>query len=132
MTFEKLAADAVLMTTVVVSPVGPTAADNCAALRAALDGITDNDVDTRYLIYLEPGVYDCGTATLFTKAYVSLRGAGQRATEINGAVNGADGLVQVLDNSELSHLTVENTSTGATAVGVRSTASTREDQPCDH
>ncbi len=123
-TFEKLAADAVFMTTVVVSPIGPTATDNCHALQGALAGITDNDADNRYLIYVEPGVYDCGATHVQMKPYVDIQGAGQNATLITGAIDNTGGVLRITNNSGLRHLTVENTGAGGgTATGVSGSGS---------
>lgn len=104
--FEDLSSDAVFMRTIVVSPVGPTASDNCQNLRAALDGITDNSADNPYLIKLEPGVYDCGDTSLDMKTYVDIEGSGRGITRIQGAVGSGRGVVRVAEQTELRHLSV--------------------------
>lgn len=102
-----------LLRTIVVSPVGPTAADNCDELLAALDGITDNGPENPYLIKIEPGTYDCGATQVFMKPFVDMEGSGTQVTKIvgnpnsfaNGAIMG--GVVNGAD-SELRRLTVEH------------------------
>ncbi|MEM7224097.1 MAG: hypothetical protein AAF495_14035 [Pseudomonadota bacterium] len=105
-TFAKLAPDAVLMTTIVVSPVGPTLKDNCLELLAALDSITVIRTTEHYVIYLEPGVYDCAHERVVMKDHVHLRGAGPLQTHIWGYANGLHGVVTLASNSELRDLTV--------------------------
>jgi len=94
---------------VVVSPVG-TASENGAALLSAIAGISPT-VDNRYMLKIEPGVYDLGSNQFQTKQYLEVEGSGQTSTRIRGnlvTVGALNGLVQVVSNSELRMLTVEN------------------------
>ncbi|MGI9303509.1 MAG: hypothetical protein ACR2RB_12490, partial [Gammaproteobacteria bacterium] len=121
-TAAKLADDAVFVSTKLVSPVGaPT--ENCTALLSVLGNITDNGDERRYLLKLEPGLYDCDNKPVTMKPYVTIDGSGVRATEIRGRVNGFkfdDGVVTGAGNSELRNLTVRHTGGEGviTAIGV--------------
>lgn len=103
-----------LLRTIVVSPVGPTAADNCDELLAALNGITDNGQDNSYLIKIEPGIYDCGATQVFMKPFVDMEGSGTSVTKIVGNPEGSTsstllgGVVVGAANTELRQLTVEH------------------------
>lgn len=106
--------------TAVVRPVG-TPAQNGAALLAALAGITNAAADNPYLLKLEPGQYDVGTASLKMKGYVDIEGSGELTTEIVGTGNSSSdtGTVWGANNAELRSLTVRNTGDGqgwATAI----------------
>lgn len=91
-----------------------TPAENGAALKAALEGITDADAGRRYQLVLSPGEYDVGEEGLLLKAFVSLRGAGQNSTTISGpgqsrnfSVDNA--VVQLTDDLILEGLTIRCT-----------------------
>ena len=74
-----------LLRTIVVHPAGPTAADNCDALLAALASISDDSATNPYLVKLEPGVYDCGAnGHVVLKPYVDLEGSGEGVTLVQG------------------------------------------------
>lgn len=92
--------------TILVSPVG-SETENGAALRAAMNGITDATFEKRYLIKIEPGRYDVGTSSLAVKSYVDVEGSGEGPTRILGKVD-ALGAVVIDTFSELRFLTVEN------------------------
>ena len=106
-TAAKLAPDALFQNTLVVNAAGPSDADNCQALLDTLAGITDNSASNSYLIQLSPGTYDCGTARIQMKDFVSLAGAGPAATEITGSYSDTDlatGQIEAASNSELRGL----------------------------
>lgn len=94
---------------VIVSPVGAET-ENGAALLAAIAGLTPTAAEP-YLLKLEPGVYDVGGNQVQTKPYLDVEGSGQQVTRIKGtypAVGALSGFVQVVSNSEIRMLTVEN------------------------
>lgn len=94
---------------VVVSPVG-TASENGTFLLDVLASISP-DAGNPYLLKIEPGVYDLGASQFQTKQYLDVEGSGQGVTRIRGNyVRGGalSGFVQVVSNSELRMLTVEN------------------------
>ena len=81
--------------TLVVSPVGPTAADNGAELLAvvAAAGALAPNAASPVLVFIEPGRYDISGTALIVPSWVFLKGAGTGATHIvssdtNAAVNG--------------------------------------------
>lgn len=117
-TFSKLADDAVFMRTLVVSPVGPNATDNCFELRLTLDAITDSSPSNTYLVYLEPGTYDCGDTPINILPFIGLRGAGELLTTVSSSVPSGDTAAAIVLSNEttLSDLTLINT------VGAESTA----------
>lgn len=91
--------------TKVVSPSGATPEDNGVLLLNALNSISDNSVTNRYLIHLEPGVYDVGTTVLHTKPFVDIRGAGRNVTTVQGQ-NAQNYAFNVLSDVEISDLTL--------------------------
>ncbi|WP_375772327.1 collagen-like protein [Archangium gephyra] len=101
--------------TKVVSP-GATDAESGAALRAAIDGITDGKT---WRVKVEPGVYDLGATPLVLKPGIHLEGSGEKLTTLRsstatqGTVVGASGAV-------LSSLTVENIGGGTRAYALYS------------
>lgn len=93
---------------------GGTATQNCQNLRDALTAITDAAVDKPYVLRLEPGEYDCGSDALVTKSYVDIEGSGEGVTRIFGNHDAGLlfddlGVVDLVDQVEIRHLTVENT-----------------------
>lgn len=107
-TMAKLAPDAVFGRVLVVGADPADPGGNCDALQAALAGTTDNDASNRYLLYLEPGIYDCGTVFVQMKPFIDLQGSGQGVTEITGNSVGVFGVVNMVADTELSDLTVTN------------------------
>lgn len=97
--------------TVVVGPVG-TAAQNGAVLIGAMNSITNASEANRFLLKVEPGVYDLGTLPLQMKPFVDIEGSGELATRIT-AVGGTDeaegSTLHGAGNAELRFLTIENT-----------------------
>ena len=105
-----------LLTTIVVSPEGATAAANGAMLEAAVEGITGSGPDNPFAVYVEPGVYDIGTEVLDLPPNVALIGAGTTTTTIIGRATdtfsntcGFSGRFVIVGghDSELRHLTVK-------------------------
>ena len=111
-----------LLRTVVVNPAGPTAADNCDELRAALADITDASATNPYLIRLEAGVYDCGANTVDMEPFIDIEGAGEGATILRGS-DSLSGVVAGASDAELRFLSVEYNAAGinATAIDTRNT-----------
>ncbi len=107
-------ADTIYRRTVVVRPVG-TAAENGAALQAALAGIADAAEGKPYLLKIEPGIYNLGSHRLEMKEYVDIEGSGVETTTILGRGSSRDdtGAVIGADNAELRFLTVKNDGPGA-------------------
>jgi hypothetical protein len=97
--------------TVIVGPVG-TAAQNGSVLIGALNSITNASDLNRFLLKIEPGIYDLGALPLQMKPFVDIEGSGEMATRITG-IGGIDEVegstLHGADNAELRSLTVENT-----------------------
>jgi hypothetical protein len=105
--------------TLVVSPVpgDPVASGN--ALQAAMAQTSSSSASDRWLVKIEPGVYELGSV-LYGRPYVDIEGSGEGVTVVTRTGDGsADaGTIRVADNSELRSLTVENRGGAAYAVGV--------------
>jgi hypothetical protein len=113
--------------TVVVSPVG-TAAENGAALLAALNGITDNSASKPYLLKIEPGQYDLGSGTLQTKTFVDIEGSGRYSTVVfRGGFSDTSGATveAAAGFSEMRFLAVINNGGAPYATAIRVTGSAR-------
>lgn len=88
----------------------PVASGN--TLITTLNSITGNNWHQRYLVRIEPGVYDIGTQKLVMKPYVDIEGSGLESTYIYGkghdfAASGIyDGMVHGASNAELRNLTL--------------------------
>ncbi len=96
--------------TVIVSPIGDEYA-NGQILIDALSRISGASATNPYLLKIEPGVYNLGTAALQMKEYVDIEGSGEGVTLITTAAASAitNGAVRGANNSELRFLTVQNT-----------------------
>lgn len=86
---------------------------------AAVNSISDATVDNPYLVVIGPGIYTL-TQTLTMSPFVSISGAGQKATILTGAVSTdsvgpTSAVISAADNTILSDLTVENTGGGDNA-----------------
>jgi hypothetical protein len=105
--------------TVVVSPKA-TAEASGNALKAAVASITTAAADKRYMVEVEPGIYDLGNSKLTMKSFVDIEGSGVGATTItrNGGADWFDGTVAGATNTELRLLTVENTGGGTQSVAI--------------
>ncbi len=112
--------------TVLVSPVG-TAVQNGAALLAALAGITGEGAANRYLLKIEPGVYDVGTTALTMRPYVDIEGSGELTTKIVGAGNASymTGTIVASAEAELRSLSAECTGGFTYAIAFFANASPR-------
>lgn len=108
--------------TIVVSPVPGDDLASGAALQGALASITSNSATNRWLVKVEPGIYDLGSGggTLSMKPYVDLEGSGQAVTMIVKDGDGSPGAGTLLlaDNSEVRNLWIDNRGGGAYAVAV--------------
>jgi hypothetical protein len=106
--------------TVIVGPVG-TAAQNGTALIGTLNSITNASEANRFLLKVEPGIYDLGALPLQMKPFVDIEGSGELATTITGVggTNEAEGsTLHGASNAELRFLTVENTGAAGTAFAI--------------
>ena len=105
--------------TVVVSPKA-TASASGNALKAVVAGITTAAADKRYLVKVEPGIYNLGNSKLVMKPFVDIEGSGIGTTTItrNGGADWFDGTVAGATSSELRLLTVENTGGGTQSVAI--------------
>jgi hypothetical protein len=112
--------------TVVARPVPGDPLASGQALLATLAGINPGTCfgpgEDRWLLKVEPGVYDLGATTLAMKACVDMEGSGEATTRITRA--GSDcpgfgsnvGTLRISEQVELRSLTVENT--GGTNCGI--------------
>ncbi len=118
-----LSPDNIFARTIVLSP-GPSAAANGADLLAALASISGNGIgtDDRWLIKLEPGIYNVGTSTVGMKDFVDIEGSGEAVTLSLGDRNEKfTGVVSLRFGSELRYVSVQNdgtSNTNATAISV--------------
>ena len=90
--------------TVIVQPTPGNPTASGSALLAAIASINPSSSDP-WLIRIDPGVYDLGTASLQMKSFADVEGSGEGVTTIRGS-----GSVVVLGSpdSELRRLTVTN------------------------
>lgn len=99
--------------TVLVSPVPGDVVASGTALLNALASITDNAADNRYLIKLEPGIYDVQNGSVQMKPWVDIEGSGEIQSCIQGIGNGPGditrGIVMGADNAELRLVSVTAT-----------------------
>ncbi|MFP6584997.1 MAG: hypothetical protein VCD00_20865, partial [Candidatus Hydrogenedentota bacterium] len=114
---EQSTAGVTLAQTVVVSPEG-TDAENGTALIAALAGITDAGAGKPYLLKIEPGLYDLGSAKLAMKEYVDIEGSGQGMTQIKSNISAGTGVVVAANFAELRSLSVWNDGGGSDATAL--------------
>ncbi len=105
--------------TVVVSPVSGDPTASGKALRSALQGITGAGSSNGYLLEIEPGKYNLGSADtpLVMKPFVDIQGSGEGVTLLTagGSADPATATVVGADNAELRYLTVNNTGNAAYA-----------------
>ncbi len=99
-------------TTIVVVPTQGNPVQSGNDLLAAVAGITNNNWSNRYVVKLDPGVFELGNQTLQMKQYVDIAGSGVESTLLYGNGNLAAtglfrGIVQGTDNAELRDLTVQ-------------------------
>lgn len=102
--------------TIIVSPVG-TYAQNGAALQAALANITDAASDNRYLIKVEPGIYDVSAGgKIIMKSYVDIEGSGELATIVTRSGAAIDYTIQLDAYATLRAIFIEAATSGASVV----------------
>lgn len=98
--------------TVHVHPVPGNHTASGTALLNALAGITNASATKRYVIKIEPGIFELGSSRLVMKPYVDIEGSGQEATVIQGGgfSTSDDGLIWGAASSELRELQVRSAS----------------------
>lgn len=106
--------------TVHVHPVPGNHAASGTALLNALAGITNASATKRYVIKLEPGIFDLGSSRLTMKPYVDIEGSGQEASVIQGGgfADNLDGVVRGASFAELRQLQVRSTGTSSSQVAI--------------
>jgi hypothetical protein len=106
--------------TVTVSPVPGNPTASGTALRNALAGIAAPSSTDRWLLKIEPGIYDIGTTALPMRSWVDIEGSGVVVTTIRGSVDALatnyEGTINGADNAELRLLTVEAQGSSSIAV----------------
>lgn len=108
--------------TVRVSPVVGDPIASGLALRSALAGLASPSSTNRWLLRIEPGIYDIGTAPLQMRSWVDIEGSGIGATTVRGSVDALsdlsylDGTINGADNAELRLMTVEAQSSSSIAM----------------
>jgi hypothetical protein len=98
--------------TVLVSPVPGNPLASGTALRNALAGIPSPSSTDRWLLKVEPGIFDIGAISLPMRSWVDIEGSGIGVTTIRGTVDGStlvNGTIHGASNAELRLLTVEAT-----------------------
>jgi hypothetical protein len=110
---------------IVVSPSG----GDYTSVSDALASISGSSAESRYLVWVGPGVYT-ETTLLTVPSYVHLQGAGRNATRItgnrtSGSPNTAAAIVELVENSRISDIAIRNISTGTFGIGIYSTSASR-------
>jgi hypothetical protein len=95
-----------------IRPVG-TQAQNGAALLSALAGITTASATNPWLLKLQPGLYDIGSSTLSMKPYVDIEGSGELTTTIMSSGLPIAITVVGSDTTELRFLSLSASSSGS-------------------
>lgn len=110
---------AVYERTLVVKANG-TAIENGWDLVNAVEAIDEPSSANRYLIQLEPGIYDLGSAELNTKPWVDITGAGQFLTTIisSASNDGSTIRISMVDALTLQNLEVVNTGANSSAIAI--------------
>ena len=93
------------MRTLVVSPTPEDPIAGGTSLMNTILGITEASASNRYLVKLEPGIYDIGANALTIGDFVDLEGSGERITTIRGS--GTE-VIWLADNAELRSFSVES------------------------
>lgn len=107
--------------TVYVHPVPGDHTASGTRLINALASITNASATKRYVVKIEPGIYDVGTTGAQMKPYVDIEGSGQEATVIKGSGGsemGTTGVVVGAASSEIRDLQVKAESTEAATIGI--------------
>jgi hypothetical protein len=120
-------AQAPFVRTVIVDG-GSTPTANGAALISSLAGITGNSSTNPWLVKVEPGIFDLGSASLAMRDYIDIEGSGRGVTIItstaprggtnNGVINIASGI-----HNEVRDLTVQNTATSGDSICITNISS---------
>jgi hypothetical protein len=111
--------------TVLVSPVPNNPTASGTALRNALAGISSPSSTNRWLLKIEPGIYDVGTTSLQMRSWVDIEGSGIGVTTVRGSVDARpnfDGTINGADSSELRLLTVEAQGSSSIAMANNATS----------
>jgi hypothetical protein len=105
--------------TVVVKPVG-TASQNGTELLNALAGISGASSSNRFLLKIEPGIYNIGGSSVVMQPYVDIEGSGETATRIESTGYGVSTQATVIaaNNSELRSLTVVSDAGGVSPYAI--------------
>jgi hypothetical protein len=110
------------MQTVHVHPVPGDGTASGTRLINALAGITDASATKRYVVKVEPGIYDVGATMLEMKPYVDIEGSGQQATVIKGVGNADEtlvtGVVRGASSCELRDLQVQSVGSPALYISI--------------
>ena len=105
--------------TVHVHPVPGNHTASGTALLNALAGITNASATKRYVIKIEPGIFELGSNRLIMKPYVDIEGSGQEATVIQGGAGEmSDGVIWGASFTELRQLQVKSTGTSASQYAI--------------
>lgn len=107
-----------------VAPSGGDYSDPAAALAAIGTTLPAATAGNRYLVRLAPGRYTV-TTPVEMKAFVDLEGSGTETTLIRGQVGSSlaipvdqQGIINAASRSEIRHLSVRNTWSATSAVGI--------------
>jgi len=95
--------------TVIVNS-GASETANGTTLLNALAGITTALANNQYLLKIEPGIYDLGTASLAMKPFVDIEGSGELATVVknrSGSSPYTNATIIGASNAEVRFLTAE-------------------------
>ncbi|HEX4952495.1 MAG TPA: hypothetical protein VF017_03755 [Thermoanaerobaculia bacterium] len=92
--------------TVLVSPVPGNPAASGAALLAAVSGIPSPSNSNRWVVKVEPGIYDLAGTPLLMRAWVDVEGSGLTRIVGDGQPSIFGGVVEMASNCELRDLTV--------------------------
>jgi hypothetical protein len=106
--------------TVIVSPTPGNAIASGNTLLAAVNGLPTGSWGTRYLVKIEPGVYDLQGTPLVMKQWIDIEGSGRETTLLRGrGVAGvpSTGVVHGADYAELRSLTIQ-VFDGDSAIGI--------------
>ncbi|MEM6576336.1 MAG: hypothetical protein AAF736_18825 [Pseudomonadota bacterium] len=90
-------------------------ATNATRLLSLVAGITDATEDNTYLVRLDAGRFDLGSATLTLPDFVSLEGAGPLATEVFSTATGCT--IEMGNQSAVRQLAGRNEGTGGVFAG---------------
>jgi hypothetical protein len=107
--------------TVYVHPVPGDHSASGTRLINALAGITNASATKRYMIKVEPGIYDVGTTGLQMKPFVDIEGSGQEATVIRGeggSEMGTAGIVSGAASSEIRDLQTKAEGSQPATIGI--------------